>query len=413
MGYIVRERLRHFLPPGTRFYKQDWIFALPTPWESEIHIKSQDAGREKLQGAGIIAAWIDEEWKGRQGEENFAEIYARRTPVYDLKILYTFTPLNGASWTLRRLWDENSRERYPGVATFNFSLMDLHISHGGVWNDEQIETFRLGYKPYERDARVYGKFSALGGAEFYSSSLLEEARKRVEVGKRYDIHVPQGHVPQLTENESGPLEIRRPPANGHRYVIGADSGGGIRRDYSVCQVWDRDDLACVATFRSNTVPPDVFGSHAVVGLGRHYNYALVVPETNGEHGGTMLASIRARQYPHIYQRQEWDRVSMDYRNEYGFRTSSRTRNRIFDTFGKYLREGKAVFSKESIDDAQWIVADEDGRPDHVDGYQDDAVVADGIALVVMEDTAAPKLPPWSHFKREISASDADNAWMGV
>lgn len=412
MGLIVKEKLRQFLPPGTRFWKQDWIFELPKPWGSEIHVKSQDAGREKLQGAGILAAWIDEEWKGSPGEDNFSEIYARRTPTWDLKILYTFTPLNGASWSFRRLWDERSQELYPGVEKFNFSLEDLSISHGGFWSEEQIELFKSGYKPHERDARVYGNFSALGGREYYSFSLIEEALKRCEPGKRYNISVSTGHKPTLEEQSDGALEIRRDPAKGHRYVLGADTSGGIRRDYAVCNVWDRDDLVCVATYRSNKVPPDIFGSQVCVGLGQHYNYGLVVPETNGEHGGTVLMAMRAKQYPHIYQRQEWDSISMQYKNEYGFRTTVRTRSRIFDSYGKALREGKAIFSRQSLEEAQYIVADDQNRPDHIEGYNDDSVVADGVALTIIEDNPQPKLPPWSRFRTHVSGPQ-ELHWIGT
>lgn len=410
MGHIVREKIQQFVPKGTRFLKQEWKFVLPN--RSEIHIKSQDAGRDKLQGAGIVKAWLDEEWKGQPGEENFSEIRARRTPIYGLKILYTFTPLNGATWSLRRLWDEQSTELFPGVERFNFSLDDLSISHGGFWTDEQIENFKQGYKPHERDARVSGKFAALGGREWYSYSLLDSALKRCEPGRRFHISVGVGHLPNLTESASGELEIRRPPAKDHRYVVGIDTAGGIRRDYSVANVWDRDDLVCVASYRSNRVPPDIFGSQVCVGLGRHYHYALLVPETNGEHGGTVLAAIRAKQYPHIYQRQEWDKLALDYKNEYGFRTTSRTRSRIFDAFGEALRNERAVFSRDSLMDAKWIVADDDGSPDHVDGYHDDSVVADGVALIAMADTKSPRLPPWSRFRVPL-ATTVEDSWMNV
>lgn len=260
------ERIRQFVPKGTHFNAQKWIFTLPN--KSRIHVQTQEAGREKLQGAGIIKAWVDEEWPGRIGEQNFSEILARKTPVYPLKILYTFTPLNGISWGWHRLMDSKSDRLFKGIERFGFSLHDLSISHGGFWTDEAIESFKSQYAPEERDVRVYGKFSAIEGRQYYSQSVIDEAKKRCEPGKQYKIGIASGHIPKLEEDAAGELSIFRPPAKDHRYVIGIDAGGGIRRDYSVSSVWDRDDLCCVAQFRSNKTPPEVFASHVCVGLGR-------------------------------------------------------------------------------------------------------------------------------------------------
>ena len=42
--------------------------------------------------------------KGSQGEDIFGEVYARRAPGIPLRIFMTFTPLQGMSWSWRRLW---------------------------------------------------------------------------------------------------------------------------------------------------------------------------------------------------------------------------------------------------------------------------------------------------------------------
>lgn len=413
MGLVMRERLEHFLGPigygpgQTRFNKQQWIYTLPNG--SQIHVKSQEAGRSKFQGAGVIKLWIDEQNKHDDAEEIFQESLARSKPGWEMEVLYTFTPLVASGWHLKRLLDERSPERYPKVKVFQFSLDDLHVSHGGVWTDEDIAREKAKWRPEERDVRIHGKWGGLAGKEFFSVSDVESALTRCETGKRFFLRVAAGHKPILEEHDAGKLTIFRPPASGHRYVVGADTGGGIKRDDSVANVWDRDDRVCVASYRSNTIPPDIFGAQVCVGLGCHYNYALIVPETNGEHGGTMLAALRSKRYPNIFQRTEWDKVTLDYRNEYGWRTTTKTRSRIFDTYKKYLAYPDTIFSRASLEEAQHIVIDDDDRPDHLDGYHDDGVVADGVALIGMEDTAAPKLPPWSYFKRRISTGET--GWM--
>ena len=77
-----------------------------------------------------------------------------------------------------------------------------------------------------------------------------------------------------------------------------------------------------------------------------------------------------------------------------------------------MREGKAIFSRQSLEEAQFIVADDDNRPDHMDGYNDDCIVADGVALVAIEDQPAPKLPAWSRFRTSV-IGDRELAWLGT
>lgn len=406
----MRQKIFSMLPPGYRFYKQESIIRLPKPWSSEIHLKSADAGREKFQGAGLLAAWFDEEPKGSQGEDIFGEVYARRAPGVPLRIFMTFTPLQGLSWSYRRLWNEKSETRYPNVETFIFDLHDCSKAHGGFLSDEEIHLIESGYSDWEREARVHGRYSIIGGRNFYSAAAIEGARKRCEKGKRYSIRLT-GQQQEVTESDTGDLQIRRQPASGHRYVIGVDSSGGIRRDFSVAQVWDRDEKVCVATLRTNSTPPDQFADK-VVALGRYYKYGLLVPETNGEHGGSVLAGIRARHYPHIYQRQEWDKVRMEYRDEYGFRTTSRTRNRIFDSVKKWLADDTVIFSDETLKECEMICVDDDGRPDHLDGEHDDCVVADGVSVTIIDDNPTPKMKPWSHY-RTVVTGPREIQWMGT
>ena len=69
----MRQKIFSMLPPGYRWFKQESIIRLPKPWGSEIHLKSADAGREKFQGAGLQAAWFDEEPKGSKRQASNGE----------------------------------------------------------------------------------------------------------------------------------------------------------------------------------------------------------------------------------------------------------------------------------------------------------------------------------------------------
>ena len=413
LGHVLREKLNSYLPPGTRYFRQEAIFKLPKPWNSEIHVKSADSGREKFQGAGIQAAWFDEEPKGQAGEEIFGEVYARRAPGVPLRIFLTFTPLQGLSWSYRKMWNKNSEELLPGVETFQFSLYDCSKAHGGFLTDEEIETIHAGYTEYEREARVYGKYTTIGGSPYFSPKLLSACLEKVGAnkGEKYEIRLGAQGQPVLEPKADGNLTVYRPATDGHEYIVGVDAAGGAGRDASVASVWDRDDLALVARWYSNKVDPDAFGSNAVLPLGKHYRNALVVVESNGEHGGTVLAQLRGR-YHNTYRNRKWNSITRKYTDEYGWRTTAVSRMRIWDSLARALREDEWTPDEGLIEEMRTVIIKECEKVEHMDGCHDDQAFASGIALAIHYDSLRHQLQPWSHYRTEIVSPSPEVAWMG-
>jgi len=340
LGLVMREKLKAMLPPGAREYRQPPMFVLPKPWESEIHLKSADpaAGAEKFQGAGLLAAWLDEEPIGENGRQIFHEINARRTPGIPLHIFMTFTPLQGYSWSYRELWNPETR-CFPDVETFVVTQLDAAISHGGFWTDKELKDFQAGYTEAEWEARVMGTYGILAGSCYFSKKLIEEQKPKCETPKRYDISHSAISGPQLKENPSGSLRIYRPPLKDRKYIMGVDSASGVGRDYSVASVWDRKDLALVAEWRDNRVYAHKFGQDTVLPLAQHYSNALIVPESNSDHGGTIINELRNR-YHNIYRWRKWNAVKRVYSMEFGWRTLGTNRMAIYDAISKALREGQ-------------------------------------------------------------------------
>lgn len=403
----MRQKIFSMLPPGYRFYKQESIIVLPKPWQSEIHLKSADSGREKFQGAGLLACWFDEEPKGSQGEDIFSEVYARRQPGVPLRIYMTFTPLQGLSWSYRRLWDDESPTRYPGVETFVFNLFDCSKAHGGFLLDDEIETITKGYSEGEYEARVHGKYGIISGSGYFSAKLIEEAKPKCETGKRFKIRHSQTSGASLESSESGELIVYRPPTEHRQYIIGVDAAGGVGRDQSVCSVWDRDDLALCAEWCSNKVDAHDFGANAVLPLGIYYGNALVVVEANGEHGGTVINELRNR-YHKLYRSRKWNAVQKRYLAEYGWKTGPSNRMSVFDALQKSLREGNWTPNKELLLEMSTVVTKDNDKVEHLDGCHDDRVFAAGVALAVHYDSPRyeVKRPEPTHY------AEKDLAWMG-
>ena len=409
LGHVMRQKVFSILPPGYRFYKQESIVVLPKPWQSEIHFKSADSGREKFQGAGLLAAWFDEEPKGSPGEDIFSEVYARRAPGVRQRIFLTFTPLQGLSWSYRKLWDPDSEDRLPGVETFAFSIFDCSKAHGGFLDDATITAITSGYSEAEYDARVYGKYGILAGRSYFRTDLIDKALKGCSSGSRYRIRYGGLGHPVVERDDGGPLTVFRPPAPQHHYIMGVDAAGGVGRDASVASVWDRDDLALCAEWYSNKVDADEFGNNAVLPLAQYYGNALVVVESNGEHGGTVIAQLKGR-YHNLYRHRQWNRIQSKYTDEYGWRTTAVSRMRVWDALAKCLREGTWSPNDRLLKEMLTVVTKDDGKVEHADGCNDDAAFASGIALAIHMDIPRYKYP---RYEPTTYTGASGNEWMAT
>lgn len=406
----MRDVLEEYLPPGTSYNKMEQTYTLPSPWKSRIQVIQQAAGREQFQGARVRLVWIDEECPASQGgEEIFSEILARKKPGQPLDVLYTFTPTNGIDWSYRRLLDERSKERYPGVEIFNATIWDASISHGGWYTDEEIDEIAKKYPEHERAARLEGKSSYLSGSTYWQRDQLEAALKKCEKGTKKRIERKRVTI-DLIEDPSSHLTIFRPVARGHQYIVAADPAGGVGRDRSVGVVIDRSDLAIVAVYSCDSIDPDAFGAEILLPLGMVYNEALIVVESNN-HGGTVLSQLKGR-YNNLWLRQDWNSKDSCYKSEYGWRTDLRTRDRIFDALSRALREDEWTPCEQLIDEMMTVVIDGDLKIQALIGYFDDMVMAAGIGYAVHYLTPAFEYPSRKAYEITYSGTQ-EQRWMAT
>ena len=408
-GLVMWQKLRALMPPGFRYNKQEQTFYLPPPWNSRIQIIQQAAGREQFQAARVRAIWIDEEAPESQGgAENFSEMLARKEPGIDLDITYTFTPTNGLDWSYRKLLDDESPDRLKNVEVFYATIWDAAQSHGGFYTDEEIEEIVEKYPEHERAARLEGKASVLAGSLYFNRQALEALWEKRPKGQKYTLK--RGHLSALSveEDESSCLTIFRKPQQGRQYIIGADPGGGVGRDYSVAIAFDRATSECAAIYSSNRVDPDYFGAEVVLLLGMYYNEAHVVVESNN-HGGTVLSQLKGR-YPNLFVRQDWSKIDGRYVQEFGFRTDTRTKPRILDALARALREEAWTAPDQLINEMKTMVIKQDMKVEAMTGYFDDSVIAAGIALCVNYENKPFNYPGKSQYRISVTG-DQEMAWM--
>jgi len=163
----------------------------------------------------------------------------------------------------------------------------------------------------------------------------------------------------------------------------ADMGGGVSRDYAVASILDVEDKAEVAYFKSNTMDVETATVRKIIPLGRLYNRAIAIPETNGEHGAMHLSMLRQRKYRPIYRSQKWSTVAKRYYEEYGWRTTEKgSRDMVHDAWGSALYANEWTLSKDALDEAR-LISEDQGRPDHPKGRHDDHFFTVGIGLAAI------------------------------
>lgn len=84
----------------------------------------------------------------------------------------------------------------------------------------------------------------------------------------------------IVEDEN--LCVYEHPVHGNKYIMTVDVSEGVDRDYSVVSIFDVSvkPFKHVLTYRNNAIPPEVL-TEVAYRIGKKYNYALAIIETNG------------------------------------------------------------------------------------------------------------------------------------
>ncbi|MHB8407937.1 MAG: terminase large subunit domain-containing protein [Acidiferrobacterales bacterium] len=186
------------------------------------------------------------------------------------------------------------------------------------------------------------------------------------------------------------------PQPNHRYVVGADVARGDGKDYSSAEVFDIDTMEQVAEYYGK-IPPDDFAK-VLITMGKNYNKALLVVENNTI-GLAALEHVRLLGYDNVYYSRKGDSKPGEAVNTLwgpsegdliiGFTTSPKTRPLIVAKLEEYIRNHLVIFrSKRFMEELKTFIWD-NGRPQAMRGYNDDAVMASAIACWIKDTFISP------------------------
>lgn len=190
----------------------------------------------------------------------------------------------------------------------------------------------------------------------------------------------------------------------HRYAIGADVGGGVRRDRSVIQVVDMWTWEQVAEWVGDNISPDIFAKK-LIELGHHFNDAFITVETNNHGAVTLLKLIEGFPKEHI----EGYPQHLIYMNDkqadnllgYGYKTTVRTKPILIGGLRKELIEGLVIHSPTTKSELGTFIEDENGKLCAQEGCFDDRVMALAVAV------EGAKASPYIYEKRDMEAKQME------
>lgn len=170
------------------------------------------------------------------------------------------------------------------------------------------------------------------------------------------------------------------PVQGHRYIMGVDVSRGDSEDFSAISIIDFDEREQVAEYIGK-IPPDDLASVAYK-WGILYEAFIVIDITGGM-GVATSRKLQEMNYKNLYidginTKNIWEYNSKAMEKIPGLSFNNK-RTQIIAAFEEQLRKGFAVRSSRLLNELNTFVY-MNGRPDHMKGAHDDAIMGLSMAL---------------------------------
>jgi hypothetical protein len=171
------------------------------------------------------------------------------------------------------------------------------------------------------------------------------------------------------------------PIEGHRYIMGVDVSRGDSEDFSAINIIDFDDREQVLEYVGK-IPPDDLAQIAYK-WGIIYGNAFIVIDITGGMGVATSRKLQELNYKNIYidginTQNIWEYNAKAMEKIPGLNFNNK-RTQIVAAFEEQLRKGFAVRSSRLLNELNTFVY-MNGRPDHMKGSHDDAIMSMSMAL---------------------------------
>ena len=190
------------------------------------------------------------------------------------------------------------------------------------------------------------------------------------------------------------------PVLGCTYIMGVDVASGSNDgDYSAAMVIDvtsPHEYKPVAWIYKKC-PVHQFAKEANA-LGRRYNNAMAVIEVNNA-GVSVQEDFYLDQYPRLYRRFQYDKMTERYVEKLGFWTDASKRSLILNRLRKMVSLKKLINIPPVLtNEMSSFVYNDKGKPDHSAGCHSDMIFAASLALEGLEQIGEMRMQIFKEFQ---------------
>lgn len=173
----------------------------------------------------------------------------------------------------------------------------------------------------------------------------------------------------------------------HYYSLGGDPSEGRGKDDSSLTVIDKMTGREVAFYTNNSIQPDQF-ARKMAKVAEYFNNAIIVPEINS-HGLAVLNELQNIGYTNIFQQKFYDKLSQQWQQRLGWKTTRLTKPLMVDEFIQALREEEIGLSSSTTVNqmGSFVHNDTPGSQGMgaVQGKKDDALISAMLAWQGLKD----------------------------
>jgi hypothetical protein len=198
--------------------------------------------------------------------------------------------------------------------------------------------------------------------------------------------------PKFIEGIEKEFWVWEEPIEGHKYIMGVDVSRGDGEDSSTIVIIDFTTMEQVMEYQGK-VQPDILAQY-VYDYGNMYNAYSVVDITGGMGVSTILKLIELNYSKKLLHHDKESvgkvlanqaRLNVVRENDKipGFNANG-VRLPMISNMEQVLRENKVIIrSRRMVSEMKTFIY-KNGRPDHMEGYHDDLLMALGMAMWVLE-----------------------------
>jgi len=277
-------------------------------------------------------------------------------------------------------WHEHTEYTLPGTidkytpADLELKKIVSEVYNGKELTDGQILWYRWKSKDITTDEDYQGLTPEQLMKQENPSTLLEAFQSGM--GNVFDLSKLEKMKPiePILVTKNG-IKIYKKPVKGGEYVLGGDPSGGYASDKSALSIWERKSKEQVAQWVGLASADDVAEIAKI--MCTIYNMAFAGIENNIQ----SLILFFSKIYDHYYSIIVEDERTKRRIKKIGFNTNSKTRDPLIDGFIKELDDDALIInSAYTLKEMKTFVKKENGKREHADGKNDDALFADFIAV---------------------------------